>query len=123
MSDFLEIQELYESHLFKAACQDVARIVSILAIESDDLRRRRAATLQRSIYEKFLFFMRFFYLIFVKGFTPTLFTMMPFRLWQLLSVLIYIYRRIVVPIWVMLTDYAKFASWTTPPIGKRISSI
>jgi hypothetical protein len=110
-----------EEHFFKVACQDAARIVSILSLCSADVTKPRV---NKSIYEhirdKYVFFVRFFKMVFLKGFTPVVFDMLPFRIWQLLTFVIYIIRLIVLPIFMRLSGFGKYASWTSPPLGSCI---
>ena len=69
------------------------------------------------MYEKSIFFGRFFYLVFFKGFTPTILEVIPYKLWQVLTVSVYIYRRLLLPYYLKLIGYGKYASWTSPPLG------
>ena len=118
MADIADIQQTFDSRLFVVACQDVARIVSILSFESEDVTKpRKINSIYTNTYEKLVFFMRFFYLVFYKGFTPTIFDMIPYRLWQILTIAIYIYRLTILPFWLRVTGYGKYASWTSPQIG------
>lgn len=103
---------------FRVACEDAARIVSILSIDSSAFTRpREKNSFWRNAHEKATFFGRFFYMVFVKGFTPTIFDLMPYRLWQLLSTAVYIYRLVVLPLWLKLTGFGACASWTNPQLG------
>jgi hypothetical protein len=121
---------------FKVACQDAARIVSILSLDSADVTRpRNLNSFWINAYEKCVFFGRFFYMVFVKGnlqvtllfaiiitylgFTPTIFDLLPYWLWQTLTISIYIYRLTIVPLWLRITGYGSCASWTNPPIGSN----
>lgn len=115
-ADLADIQGTFESSLFKVACQDVARVVSILSIESEDLQFKNLS-LSKRIANKGIFFGRFFYLVFFKGFTPTIFDMIPYRLWQGLTIGIYLYRLAVLPTYLRLVGYGKYSSWTTPALG------
>ena len=54
---------------------------------------------------------------FAKGFTPTIFDLLPYWLWQILTLSVYVYRLTIVPIWLRLTGYGKYASWNEPKIG------
>jgi hypothetical protein len=120
MSDLADIQQSFDDRLFHVACQDVARVVSILTLEAEDVSRpREKQSFLVNAKEKTIFFMRFFYLVFYKGFTPTVFEMMPYKLWQILTIGIYIYRTIALPIILQLTGYRKYASWTTPRLGSK----
>ena len=95
MADLADIQSTFKSRLFQVACQDVARIVSILSIEAEDLRRPwNKNSVFANCYNKAVFFLRFFYLVFYKGFTPIVFDVLPYSLWFPLSLAIYIYRLI-----------------------------
>ena len=119
-ADLADIQSLYDSPLFKVACQDVARIVSILSIESQDFTVPRSKNgILMNIREKMTFFGRFFFMVFIKGFTPTVFDMLPYYVWLALTMAIYLYRLIVLPFWLRLTGYGKYASWTLPPLGSK----
>ena len=116
MADLAEIQDTFDNHIFKLACQDVENIVSILSIESKDFHRQ-PLSLRAKVYEKSLFFGRFFYLVFVKGFTPTIIEVVPYKCWQILTVSIYIYRRLLLPFYLKLIGYGKYTSWTNPKMG------
>lgn len=116
MADITDVQNTYDSHIFKVACQDVARIVSILSLESDDIRKIKPS-LSTSIYEKGRFFGRFFYLVFYKGFTPTVFDTMPYWLWKIITIIVYFYRLTVLPTILRVMGFGKHASWTNPQLG------
>jgi hypothetical protein len=119
-ADMADIQGMYDSPLFKLACQDVARIVSIMSIESQDFTKPRPLNgTAQNLKDKFTFFWGFFYMVFLKGFTPTVFDMMPYSLWYALTVSIYVYRLVVLPFWLRLTGYGKYASWTDPALGSK----
>jgi hypothetical protein len=87
MTDLGDIQSTFDNRLFNVACQDVVRIVSIMSLEADDLRKPRSKnSFQLNALEKSIFFGRFFYLVFYKGFTPTVFEMMPYTVWKILTI-------------------------------------
>lgn len=115
-ADLADIQDTFKSSLFKVACQDVARVVSILSIESEDFQFQNQS-LSKKIANKGIFFGRFFYLVFFKGFTPTIFDMIPYRLWQGLTIGIYLYRLAILPTYLRMTGYGKYSSWTVPTLG------
>lgn len=120
MADLCDFQQQYENALFKTACQDVARVVSILSLESGDLMRPRGKRSPgKYFHEKCLFFGRLLYMVFVKGYTNLVFDTMPFRMWQIITMLIYLYRVYVLPLWLRLIGYGKHASWNEPPIGSH----
>lgn len=110
-----------QDQFFKVACQDAARIVSILSLCSADVTKPRE---NKSIYEhirdKYAFFIRFFKMVFLKGFTPVVFDMLPYRIWQLLTFAIYLIRLVVLPIFMRLSGFGKYASWTEPPVGSAL---
>lgn len=117
MADHADLYSTFESGFFKAACGDVLRIVSILSLDSTDVTKpRRKNPTSKNAYEKMVFFWRFFYMVFIKGFTPTVFELLPYWFWRLITMIIYIYRLVVVPFWLRFTGYTKFASWKD--IGK-----
>jgi hypothetical protein len=125
MSDLGDFQASFDNRFFKTACADVLRIVSILSLESSDVVKPRAKQgfLTRA-YEKSVFLGRFFYMVFIKGFTPTVFDILPYNFWIVLTGLIYIYRSIVLPFWLRLTGYGQYANWTgigtkSPPLGSE----
>jgi len=99
MADYADIQSTYDNSLFHVACHDVLRIVSILSLDSTDVTKVSNRTVLLNAYEKAVFFLRFLYMVFVKGFTPTIFDVLPYFIWKNLSIAIYIYRLLVVPIW------------------------
>ena len=47
----------------------------------------------------------------IKGFTPPVFDILPYNLWRLLSLIIYLYRLYVLPYWLQFSGYLKYASW------------
>jgi hypothetical protein len=103
---------------FAVACQDLARIVSILSLESTDVTKPRANnSFWVNCYEKGIFFFRFFYLVFIKGFTPTIFDLLPFPIWYALTLGVYLYRATVLPFLLRLSGYGKYANWNEPPLG------
>ena len=67
MSDITDISDTFNNSLFKLACRDVETIVSIVTLESKDFHKQ-PTTFRQRIIEKSLFFGRFFYLVFFKGF-------------------------------------------------------
>ena len=106
---------------FRVACQDAARIVSILSLNSADVTKPSANKSKwEHFQEKATFFGRFFHMVFLKGFTPVVFDMLPYRVWQLLTFSIYIYRMIVLPFWLRLTGYGKYANWNEPRLGSAL---
>lgn len=110
--------ESRERGFFEVACQDLARIVSILSLESSDVTRPRSLnSFWTNCYEKGVFFYRFFYLVFYKGFTPTVFDMLPFPVWYGLTLGVYVYRATILPIILRISGYGKYANWTTPKLG------
>ncbi len=104
---------------FRAACQDLARIVSILNLESTDVTKpREKNSFWTNFKEKFIFFFRFFYLVFYKGFTPTIFDLLPFSVWYAITLFVYLYRATILPIILRLTGYGRYAKWEE--LGKNI---
>jgi hypothetical protein len=113
MADLADFQASYDNRFFKTACADVLRIVSILSLDSTDVTKPyEKKNFQTHLYEKTIFFGRFFYMVFIKGFTPAIFDIMPYYLWILVTAFIYVYRLIVLPFWLRLTGYGKYANWT-----------
>jgi hypothetical protein len=113
MSDLPELQSTFNNSFFHIACQDVARIVSILSLDSTDITKPRSKqSFFIQIYEKSLFISRFFYMVFIKGFTPMVFDVLPYHVWMILSTFIYLYRLWIVPFWLRFTGYGKYASWS-----------
>jgi hypothetical protein len=107
-----------EKGFFEVACQDLARIVSILSLESTDISKPRGMnSIWTNCYEKFIFFYRFFYLVFYKGFTPTIFDLLPFPVWYALTFAVYLYRATILPFILRMTGYGKYADWNTPQLG------
>lgn len=121
MSDYADIHATFENNLFQIACQDVLRIVSILSLDSTDIIQVKNRTITKNIYEKITFFTRFLYLVFIKGFTPTIFDVLPYWLWKSISIAIYIYRLMVLPFILRLSGYGKYTSWEG--IGTKQPSI
>jgi hypothetical protein len=112
MADHSDLQSIYENQFFRTACNDVLRIVSILSLDSTDVVKPRSKqSVLTNYYEKFVFFRRFLYMVFIKGFTPTVFDILPYTLWTVITVIVYFYRLIFLPFWLRLTGYGKYASW------------
>jgi hypothetical protein len=114
MADLDELQTQFasENGLFKTACADTLRIVSILSLESTDIMKpRHLQPMSKNYYEKMVFFGRFLYMIFIKGFTPTVFDILPYSVWRALTVAIYIYKIAILPFILRLTGYGRYASW------------
>lgn len=110
--------EISSNGFFKVTCHDLARIVSIMSLESTDISKPRSLnSFLRNFYEKLLFFIRFFYLVFIKGFTPTIFDLLPFSIWYSITMFVYIYRATILPFILRLTGYGKYANWNEPPVG------
>lgn len=109
---------------FEVACQDLARIVSILSLESTDISKPRGMnSIWMNCYEKLIFFCRFFYLVFYKGFTPTIFDLLPFPVWYTLTLLVYLYRATILPFILRMTGYGKYADWNHPKLGSSQPSL
>ena len=110
------------SKIFTSACTDTLRIVSILSLESEDVTRpQNKKSFSTTIYERVVFLWRFFYMVCIKGFTPPVFDILPYSLWRILSVIIYVYRLYLVPYWLQFTGYLKYASWKD--IGSKQSNL
>ena len=108
---------------FKVACQDAARIVSILSLNSAHVTKPiEQKSLVQQWRDKAIFFGRFFHMVFVKGFTPVLFDMMPYPLWQLITFSVYLIRLIVLPVALRISGYGSAASWDKPTIGSALPS-
>lgn len=56
-------------------------------------------------------------MVFIKGFTPIIFDLLPFTVWKVVAIGIHIYRMIVLPFWLRLTGYGRYADWDSPQIG------
>lgn len=118
MADIADIQSTFENDFFQLACQDVARIVCILSLDSNDVRKPYSKkSYYTSVYEKCVFLSRFMYMVFIKGFTPTVFDVLPYHLWMLITTLVYIYRLVLLPFWLRFTGYGRFADWSS--IGSK----
>jgi len=78
---------------------------------ADVMKPRHMQSMQQNWKEKMVFFGRFLYMIFIKGFTPTVFDILPYWLWKILTITIYIYKIVVLPFLLRLTGYGKYASW------------
>ena len=109
-----------EKGFFKTACSDLARIVSIMSLESTDITKpRHLNSFFINFLEKLIFFLKFFYLVFIKGFTPTIFDMLPFSVWYLLTMFVYLYRATILPLILRLIGYEKYVNWNEPRIGSK----
>ena len=112
MADHGDLQSAFDNGFFQAACQDVLRIVSVLSLDSTHITKPESMkSTAVNFQERLVFFGRFLYMVFIKGFTPTVFELLPFRLWQVLTITIYFYRLIFLPFYLRLTGYAKYTSW------------
>ncbi len=112
MADIADIQSTFDNSFFHVACQDVARIVSILSLDSNDVRKPHdKISFGRNFYEKSVFISRFFYMVFIKGFTPTVFDVLPYHFWMAITMGVYAYRLTLLPFWLRFTGYRRFANW------------
>jgi len=113
MADIGDIQSTFDNGFFRSACQDVLRIVSVLSLDSTDVTKPRSqvSSLQ-SMREKITYLSRFFYMVFIKGFTPTVFDVLPYWFWRLLTTTIFLYRLFLLPFWLRLTGYTRYADWS-----------
>ncbi len=50
-------------------------------------------------------------MVFIKGFTPTVFDVLPYNLWMGITMGVYGYRLILLPFWLRFTGYGRFANW------------
>ena len=46
------------------------------------------------------------------GFTPVVFDLMPYKVWQAVSILVYVYRLTILPFYLRLVGYGQYADWT-----------
>lgn len=112
MSDYADLQSTFDNGLFRTACEDVLRIVSVLSLDSTDVTKpSHKKTLAVRVQQKLIFMSRFFYMVFIKGFTPTIFDLLPFTVWKIISIAVYVYRLVVVPFWLRFTGYGMYADW------------
>lgn len=56
-------------------------------------------------------------MVFIKGFTPTVFDVLPYWFWRLLTTAIFLYRLFLLPFWLRMTGYLRYADWSD--IGSR----
>lgn len=123
MSDLVDIQTTFDNRIFQLACQDVLRIVSILSLDSlDVVKPNNKKNVSTNMAEKLTFLSRFFYMIFIKGFTPVVFDILPYNLWMFVTIVVYLYRLLLLPFWLRLIGYGKYANWSKlgsslPPNG------
>ena len=113
MADLSDIQDTYpNNNLFHVACQDVARITCLLSFHSSNVTKpRHLNSFSTNIYEKFIFLYRFLYLLLCTGFMPTIFDLLPFKMWQIVTIMIYGYRWFILPFYLRLIGYGKYADW------------
>lgn len=113
MADIGDIQATFDNGFFRSACQDVLRIVSVLSLDNTDVRKppRKVSAIQNA-KEKTIFLARFFYMVFIKGFTPTVFDVLPYGFWRLLTMTIFLYRLFLLPFWLRMTGYVRYADWS-----------
>ena len=108
MSDLSDIQSTFDNKIFHYACQDVHRIVSILSLDSlDVVKPSDKKKISTTIMEKIIFLWRFFYMVFIKGFTPAIFDILPYNVWKGITILVYVYRLVILPFWLRLTGYFR----------------
>ena len=70
MADIADFTSTFDNKFFQTACQDVLRIVSILSLESTHVTvPEKKKSFVTNFFEKSTFMGRFFYMVFVKGFT------------------------------------------------------
>jgi len=113
MADIGDIQSTFDNDFFRSACQDVLRIVSVLSLDSTDVTKPRSQVSGlQSMREKITYLSRFFYMVFIKGFTPTVFDVLPYWFWRLLTTMIFLYRLFLLPFWLRLTGYTRYADWS-----------
>lgn len=118
--DVGEIQSTFQSKLFQSSCQDVARIVSILSMDATDVSRPPSSkSFPVQVYEKIVFLWRFFYMVFVKGFTPAIFDLLPFQVWRAITIAVYLYRLYLLPFYLRFVGYGQFVNWNEPPLGSK----
>lgn len=115
MADLADIQDSFpDKSLFHVACQDVARITCILSFHTSNIvKPKHLNSWSNSIYEKLVFLYRFVYLLFCTGFMPTIFDLLPFKMWQIVTIMIYGYRWFVMPFYLRLIGYSKHADWSS----------
>jgi hypothetical protein len=108
-----------ELGFFRTACRDAERLVSVLSLESAHLTPSlpHSHSLLPRLRDQCTFFARFFYMVVWKGFTPTVFDLLPYSLWYALTLAIYGYRFTVLPLYLKLVGYGKFADWASPALG------
>jgi hypothetical protein len=107
-----DLYSTFQNGFFQTACQDVSRIVSILSLDSTSITKPfNKKPLFTNLYERYVFFSRFFYMVFIKGFTPTIFDAIPYNLWKVITIAVYIYRLYLLPFWLRFTGYGKYTSW------------
>jgi hypothetical protein len=113
MADIGDVLATSENGFFRAACNDVLRIVSVLSLDATDVRKPRTkVSVVQNAYEKAVYLGRFFYMVFVKGFTPTVFDVLPYWFWRLLTTAIFLYRLFLLPFWLRMTGYLRYANWS-----------
>jgi len=113
MADIGDIQSTFDNRFFQTACQDVLRIVSVLSLDATDVTKpRNKNSAAVNAWEKTIFMGRFFYMVFIKGFTPTVFELLPYWFWKLLTILIFLYRLLLLPYWLRLTGYGRYTDWS-----------
>ena len=104
MADPIDLTETFSNGFFKAACQDVLRIVSILSLDATAVTKpQHKRSFFTQSYERAVFMYRFFYMVFIKGFTPTVFELLPYSVWRGITIGVYVYRLVVLPYWLRFT--------------------
>lgn len=104
-------------HIHKCMiCLCVCVFVSVYIL-ADLTKPRKHNSWYLNVKEKFTFFSRFFYMVLWKGFTPTIFDLLPFPVWYVLTLSIYGYRFTLLPLYLKLIGYGKYVDWNFPPLG------
>ena len=113
----------YKIYMFHSPPRHAAKdnlnmyVITFCNVMADLTKPRNQNTWYLNCKEKFIFFSRFFYMVFWKGFTPTIFDLLPFPVWYVLTLSIYGYRFTILPLYLKLVGYGKHVDWNVPTLG------
>lgn len=103
---------------FRLACEDAARLTSMLAFDSDDvLKPRNKQPSSRNVLDQLNYFGKAFYLVAVGGFVPYYFKVLPFPVFKLWSVLNGLFRKFVLSVLMRLRGYGTICAWDGVNLG------
>jgi len=107
---------------FQLACEDMARFTSMISFDSDDIvKPRHTQGVLTSVYAHLKYFQKAGYLVVFGGFVPYYFKVLPFKLFQVWSILNNIWRKKVLSPLLRLLGYGKVCSWDNEKALKSLT--